>query len=375
MFAQVAAGTRDDSVLAIEAAAAAFPSWSRTTVAERKQFLVRILEEYMARRSDVARALERELGAPHAFAEIVQANMFPMHFKAAIALADTYAWTEDVGRNTVIFKEPVGVVGAITPWNWPLNQIAAKMAPALLAGCTLVLKPSEVTPLNALIVAEAVHAAGLPKGVFNLVNGTGLECGDVLATHPAVDMVSFTGSTAVGRHLHAAGAPTLKRIRTELGGKSATIVLADASTKQIAMMASQVLGNTGQSCNALGRMLAPVEHYERVVEVVKGVFEGATIVDATDASNKNYDPNALGPLASQAQQDKVLGYVQRGIDEGARLVTGGTAPLDGVPAGGYFVRPTVFADVHNDMAIAREEIFGPGKQRGKEVGEGWGNGG
>ena len=328
---------------------------SRTTVAERKGYLESILAEYMKRKQDVADALQVELGAPKLFAENVQANMFPMHISTVIKLADTYEWSEDQGK-TLVVKEPVGVVGAITPWNWPLNQIAAKLGPALLAGCTFVLKPSEVTPINAFIVAEAIHASGLPKGVFNMVCGTGLNCGEVLATHPKVDMVSFTGSTKVGRMLHAKGAATVKRVRTELGGKSATVVLADATPAQIKLMASNVLGNTGQSCNALSRLLAPRSRYDEVVAIAKAAFDGAKVVEASDPSAKMSD---LGPLSSQMQYDKVTGYIKQGIAEGARLVSGGPERPAGVNPSGYFVKPTLFADCTNQMSIAREEIFGP----------------
>lgn len=353
--AQVINGSAADTEKAIEAASAAFKTWSRTTVAERKGYLKSILAEYMKRKQDVADALQVELGAPKLFSENVQANMFPMHIGTVIQLADTYEWTEDQGK-TLVVKEPVGVVGAITPWNWPLNQIAAKLGPALLAGCTFVLKPSEVTPINAFIVAEAIHASGLPKGVFNLVCGTGLNCGEVLATHPKVDMVSFTGSTKVGRMLHGKGAATVKRVRTELGGKSATVVLADATQAQIKLMASNVLGNTGQSCNALSRLLAPRSRYEEVVAIAKAAFEGAKVVEATDPNGTMAD---LGPLSSQMQYDKVTGYIRKGIAEGARLVAGGPERPTGVNPNGYFVKPTVFADCTNQMTIAREEIFGP----------------
>lgn len=354
VFARAPRGSRADTERAIEAARKAFRSWSRTPLAERKACLQRILEEYSKRKSAVGAALEQELGAPKGFAEKVQAGVFAFHWRAVLALAepDAFKWREQIGNTTVV-KEPIGVVGCITPWNWPLNQIAAKIAPALLAGCTIVLKPSEVTPINAILVTEAIHAAGLPKGVFNLVMGTGPETAQVLAEHPAVDMVSFTGSTGVGRMLHSVGAQTIKRVRTELGGKSAAVILDDATPKQIKDMAGHVLGNTGQSCNALSRMLVPESRYAECVGLAKEVFESARISDARVGKLGD-----LGPLASKAQFDKVTAYIQTGIDEGARLVTGGT----GYPPGfqeGYFVRPTVFADVNNNMRIAREEIFGP----------------
>jgi len=286
----------------------------------------------MLRKQEVSDALQKELGAPKQFAENVQSNMFPFHMKQALKMADTFEWTKDLGQ-TLIVKEPIGVVAAITPWNWPL-----------------------VTPINAYVLAEAIHASGLPPGVFNMVCGTGADVGEIMATHPLVDMVSFTGSTAVGRHLHAVGAATLKRVRSELGGKSATIVLEDATEEQIRLMATHVIGNTGQSCNALSRLLAPRCRYDEVVEIARAAFEGIRVVAADDASAEAGD---IGPLASRQQYAKVRGYIQTGIDEGARLVAGGLEAPPNTPSDGYFVRPTVFSDVNQDMTIAREEIFGP----------------
>jgi aldehyde dehydrogenase (NAD+) len=354
VFARAPKGSSIDTARAVEAASNAFASWSKTTVAERKVYMQRILAEYMKRQKEVAENLQKELGAPKIFAERVQSNMFNMHWAATLALAEpnAFAWTEDLG-DTLLVKEPIGVVGCITPWNWPLNQISAKVAPALLAGCTVVLKPSEITPINAILVAESIHAAGLPKGVFNMVMGTGPETAQLLAEHPKVDMVSFTGSTRVGRILHALGAESIKRVRTELGGKSATVVLEDATTDQIAKMAGHVIGNTGQSCNALSRLIVPESRYEEAVSIAKKVFESVTITDASGGQMGD-----MGPLASQMQFDKVTGYIQKGIDEGARLVTGGPSRPVGFDTG-YFVQPTVFADVHNKMTIAQEEIFGP----------------
>lgn len=314
----------------------------------------KIMEEYKKRQKEVGEALQKELGAPKVFAEHIQSNMFNLHWATFLALAEpgAYQWNEDMG-NTLLVKEPIGVVGCITPWNWPLNQIAVKIAPALLAGCTVVLKPSEITPINAILVAEAIHASGLPKGVFNMVMGTGPETAELLSTHPKVDMVSFTGSTRVGRILHANGAASIKRVRTELGGKSATVVLDDATADQIAAMAGHVIHNTGQSCNALSRMLVPESRYEEAVGIAKKVFENVTVTNSMEGKMGD-----IGPLASQMQFDTVTGYIQKGIDEGARLVTGGPTRPDGFESG-YFVQPTVFADVNNKMTIAQEEIFGP----------------
>eukprot|EP00943_MAST-04B_sp_MAST-4B-sp1_P005839 g5839.t1 len=351
VFARAPKGSSADTAKAIEAASNAFPSWSKTTVAERKVYMERILAEYVKRQKEVSENLQKELGAPKNLGG-VQAYLFNMHWATTLALAEpnAFAWTEDLG-DTLLVKEPIGVVGCITPWNWPLNQIAAKVAPALLAGCTVVLKPSEITPINAILIAESIHAAGLPKGVFNMIMGTGPETAQLLAEHPKVDMVSFTGSTRVGRMLHALGAESIKRVRTELGGKSATVVLDDATADQIATMAGHVIGNSGQSCNALSRMIVPESRYEEAVAIAKKVFESVTITDASGGGD-------IGPLASQMQFDKVTGYIQKGIDEGARLVTGGPSRPAGFDAG-YFVQPTVFADAHNKMTIAQEEIFGP----------------
>jgi len=306
-------------------------------------------------KSKVATALQRELGAPPFLAEKVQTMMLPAHFTSTLDASNKIEWSKE-DKNSTIVKEAVGVVGCITPWNWPLNQIAAKVAPALLAGCTVVLKPSEVTPLNAIFLAEAIHASGLPPGVFNLVNGRGPACGEVLATHPKVDMVSFTGSTAVGRKLHSLGSDTIKRVRTELGGKSALIVLEDAPADQMLKMATNVIANSGQSCNALTRMLVPRSRYEESIAQTKAAFEKVRVVDAREPNGK---PGDMGPLSSLQQYNRVRGYIQKGIEEGARLVTGGLDHPEGVPKTGYFVKPTILADVHNSMTVAREEIFGP----------------
>lgn len=284
-----------------------------------------------------------------------------LHVKVAVASAREFEWEGEIApflnnSRCVVLKEPIGVVGAITPWNWPLNQIACKLAPALLTGCTVVLKPSEVAPLNAVLVAEALHAAALPAGVVNVVFGAGAGCGEVLATSAKVDMVSFTGSTPVGKTLQALGAGTVKRVRTELGGKSAAVILPDATAPQIVEMASHVVGNTGQSCNALSRLLVPRRRLAEVEELAKGAFEKRRVVESTDTEAKM---SCIGPLASAAQHEKVRRFIRAGIDEGAKLVTGGLEHPEGVPAGGYFVRPTVFSEVTPAMAIATEEIFGP----------------
>jgi len=266
---------------------------------------------------------------------------------------DSIAFEEKTAMGGLIVREPIGVVGAITPWNYPLNQIAAKVGPAMLVGCTVVLKPSEVTPICAYLFAEAVHEAGLPKGVFNMVVGSGPGCGDVLSKHPLVDMISFTGSTRAGKQITIAAAETLKVVKTELGGKSAALMLEDADLpKLMPEYIGQLMNNTGQSCNALSRMLVPKSRYEEAVQIAKAIAEDTTV-------GRSGDPKAkIGPVVSQVQWDKIQGFMQKGIDEGARLVTGGP----GKPAGlddGFYVKPTIFADVNNKMTIAQEEIFGP----------------
>lgn len=350
----MANGTEEDAIDAIEAAARAFETWSRTSLETRTGYLRKILQEYEKRRNRVSACLQRELGAPKPLADAHQSGLFSAHLKTTLGVSASFEWTKELpGGTTRVVKEPIGVVGAITPWNWPLNQIGAKIAPAIMAGCTVVLKPSEITPLNALIVAEAVHASGLPKGVFNLINGTGPRVGQPLATHPKVDMVSFTGSTAVGRRLHALGASTVKRVRTELGGKSAAILLSDATTRQIQTCATNVIGNTGQSCNALTRLLVPRSRYEEVVEIAREAFESVKIVMGTDESAQRGD---MGPLASKQQFDRVRAYIQKGIDEGARLVTGGlefpdepTLPVSTVTRGNVSSSRSVLTTTNNSL--------------------------
>ena len=356
-LASVIAGTAQDATAAIEAASAALPYWSQElSLDDRKSYLNKFLSAFEKRSMEVTTALQHELGAPYKFARNVQTALMPLHIREYLKIVDEYDW-ETVEDTSLIVREPIGVVGAVTPWNWPLNQIAVKLAPALLSGCTMVLKPSEVTPINAYLITHAIDEAGLPPGVFNMVCGRGPEVGEVLATHPLVDMVSFTGSTAVGRHLHALGAQTIKRVRSELGGKSAAIVLENAT--QIRMVAMDVLQNTGQSCNALSRMLVPKSRYGEVCDMVKEIYESINVVDARDTTSGRYD---IGPLVSQEQLNKVRRYINIGIKEdGATLLAGGPDVVDNgkVDPRGFFVRPTAFADVTNNMTIAREEIFGP----------------
>lgn len=353
VVAKVPDGSSEDMSRAVDAARAAFTGWSEFPFEERKAALARILEKWQAKKTLAIDWLQKELGCTKQFATQVQANMVDMHFSVALQNADAVQWEETTQMGTLVVKEPVGVVGCITPWNYPLNQIAAKVAPALLVGCTVVLKPSEVTPVVAYLFAEAVHEAGLPKGVFNMVVGTGVGCGETLAAHPSVDMISFTGSTRAGKRITELGVPTLKQVRTELGGKSAALMLEDADLKKtMPGFLGQLMGNTGQSCNALSRMLVPRSRYEEAVSIAKAYAEGIKVAKAGEKGSQ------MGPLVSEVQWQRVQGYLTKGVEEGARLVTGGP----GKPAGledGYFVKPTIFADVHNKMSIAQEEIFGP----------------
>eukprot|EP00536_Pseudo-nitzschia_multiseries_P013522 jgi/Psemu1/298461/fgenesh1_pm.580_\ len=368
--ATVPRGTRDDTLRAIAAAKAAFPNWSQqTTLAERKELLRRFLAAFGARSEEIHHRLTVELGCTLKVARTLQAGSLLYHVHTLLGLLENdddndngngdgerFEWEHAAGNCTVV-KEPIGVVGAITPWNYPLNQIALKVFPALAAGCTVVLKPSEVTPLVAYSVAEAIHEAGFPEGVFNMVVGEGPECGEVLASHPDVSLVSFTGSTRAGQRLTevAAGSGTLKPVRTELGGKSATLLLDDANVEEVVpAFVRQLTSNTGQSCNALSRMLVSPGHYEQVLSIASEIMESEVV----GCSRTNPDAT-MGPLASKQQYDRVVSYIQTGIEEGARLVTGGPDPPEGTDANGYFVRPTLFADVTNQMTIAREEIFGP----------------
>mmetsp|Transcript_141762 Transcript_141762/g.395245 ORF Transcript_141762/g.395245 Transcript_141762/m.395245 type:complete len:483 (-) Transcript_141762:114-1562(-) len=351
--AKIPDGSTEDMNKAVAAAKEAFASWSQTPMAERKAAMQRILENWQKKKTDAISWLQKELGCTLKFAKHVQANLVDMHFGTSLAQIDSVQFEERTPMGGLVVKEPIGVVGCITPWNYPLNQIAAKICPAMLVGCTVVLKPSEVTPVNAYLLAEAIHEAGLPKGVFNMVNGTGVGCGETLASHPDVDMISFTGSTRAGKRITELAAATLKVVRTELGGKSAALMLDDADLpKLMPEFMGQLMNNSGQSCNALSRMLVPKSKYDQAVEIAKQVAEGTVV-------GRPGDPKAsIGPLVSQTQWDRVQGYLQKGIQEGARVVTGGPGKPQGLEDG-FFVKPTVFADVNNKMTIAQEEIFGP----------------
>ena len=349
---RISLGSAADVDKAVAAAKRAFPAYSRTTREERIDLLTAILDQFKKRYNDVAEAIMDEMGAPWEVASGPQAGSGPQHLKAAIRALKAYEF-EERNRDTLIIKEPIGVCGLITPWNWPVNQVVCKVAPALAAGCTMVLKPSEIAPFDAMIFAEILDAAGVPAGVFNLVNGDGPGVGTALSQHPDIDMMSFTGSTRAGVAVAQNAAPSVKRVAQELGGKSANIVLDDADfEKAVKAGAGEMFYNTGQSCDAPSRMLVPKDRMDEAAELA------ASVANATKVGNPRDEGVEVGPLVSELQWNKVQGLIQKGIDEGATLVAGGT----GRPAGigtGYFARPTVFVNVNNEMTIAREEIFGP----------------
>lgn len=345
-------GTAEDVNVAVKAARAAFETYSQTTREERVALLERIIKVYQARMKDIALAISDEMGAPMKFALNAQAGSGLGHFMSTLAALKEFEFEETLGT-TQIRREPVGVCGLITPWNWPLNQIGCKVAPALAAGCTMVLKPSEVAPLSAHIFAEVMHEAGVPKGVFNMIDGDGPTVGEALSRHPDIDMMSFTGSTRAGVQVAKAAAETVKRVSQELGGKSANIILEDADLN--AAVKSGVLSmmsNTGQSCNAPSRMLVPKKLYEEAVNIAKSVAAKPVVGDPKK------DGVTMGPVANKTQFEKIQRLLQTGLDEGATAVIGGPGRPEGIDKG-YFIKPTVFANVNNNMTIAREEIFGP----------------
>ncbi|KAB1115435.1 aldehyde dehydrogenase family protein [Neorhizobium galegae] len=351
-YTRIALGSKADVDKAVAAAKAAFPAFSQWSKEERLALLRRILAEYEKRYEDIAQAVSQEMGAPIGFARDAQAAAGQGHLKATIEAFEAYEFTETRGTTTIV-KEPIGVCALITPWNWPLNQIVCKVAPAIAAGCTMVLKPSEIAPISGIIFAEVMEAAGTPKGVFNLVNGTGPDVGQVMAGHPDVDMVSFTGSTRAGVIVAKTAADTVKRVAQELGGKSPNIILADAEfEKAVADGVTACFANSGQSCDAPTRMLVPARRHHEALQVAKAAAENL----------KTGDPRAdgidLGPVVSQTQFDKIQRLIEAGIAEGATLVTGGPGRPENLNRG-YYIRPTVFGNVTNDMTIAREEIFGP----------------
>ncbi|MET0339280.1 MAG: aldehyde dehydrogenase family protein [Caulobacter sp.] len=348
---RISMGSESDVDAAVMAARAAFDSFSQTSREERIDLLERIVAEYQKRYEDMAKAITEEMGAPSWLAQRAQAAMGVGHIQTAIAVLKDYRFEEDRGTTRLV-KEPIGVCGFITPWNWPVNQIACKVAPALAVGCTMVLKPSEVAPFSGYIFAEILHAAGVPAGVFNLVNGDGPTVGFAISSHPEVDMVSFTGSTRAGIEVARAAAPTVKRVHQELGGKSPNIILEDADfAKAVTGGVSSVMMNSGQSCNAPTRMLVPAGKMDEVIGIAKAAAEGFNVGDPTGNAK-------MGPVVSEVQWNKIQGLIQKGVDEGATLVTGGPGRPEGLDKG-YYVKPTVFANVTNDMTIAKEEIFGP----------------
>jgi aldehyde dehydrogenase (NAD+) len=347
----ISLGSDADVDRAAKAARRAFSSFSQTTREDRLALLGRIVAVYKARYNDMAAAITEEMGAPASLSQSSQAAIGIGHFQAAIAILQTYAF-EEMRGTTLIAREPIGVCGFITPWNWPVNQMACKVAPALAVGCTMVLKPSEVAPFSGIILAEILHEAGVPAGVFNLVNGDGPGVGAAISSHPDIDLVSFTGSTRAGIEVARAAAPTVKRVHQELGGKSPNIILADADLQAaVTRGVKHVMQNSGQSCNAPTRMIAPNSVMDQVVQIARAAAEATTVGDP----NGNAE---LGPVVSQTQWTKIQGLIQKGIDEGAQLVAGGPGRPEGLEIG-YYVKPTVFAGVTNDMTIAREEIFGP----------------
>ncbi len=348
---RISIGSAADADRAVQAARRAFDSYSQTTVATRIALLETVIAEYQKRYADMAAAITEEMGAPAVLAQKAQAAMGLAHLQTALAVLKDYHFEEQRG-STLIRKEPIGVCAFITPWNWPVNQIACKAAPALAVGCTMVLKPSEIAPFSAQIWTEILHAAGVPAGVFNLVNGDGPGVGSALSAHPEVDMVSFTGSTRAGIEVARNAAPTVKRVHQELGGKSANIMLPDADLKRaVTAGVRSVMTNSGQSCNAPTRLLVPNSRMDEALAIARQVAEATTV--GTPESGA-----ALGPVVSAAQWDKIQTLISKGLEEGATLVAGGP----GRPAGldkGYYVKPTVLGGVSNRMTVAREEIFGP----------------
>jgi len=345
-------GSTKDVDLAVAAARAAFPAWSATPVKERTDLLTRVSQELGTRMDELANLITHEVGMPLVLSQLVQVGLPMSTFGSMAQVATDFTWEQTVG-NSLIVREPIGVVGAITPWNYPLHQIAAKVAPALAAGCTVVLKPSEVAPLNAFVLAEIFEQVGLPAGVFNLVSGAGPVVGEAIAAHPDVDMVSFTGSTRAGKRVSEVASGTVKRVALELGGKSANVILDDADlAKAVPDGVQKCYLNSGQTCSALTRMLVPRERLSEVEDLAVDAAEAFTPGDPFDPSSR------LGPLVSSAQRDRVRNFIDKGVGEGATLLTGGVESPEGLSSG-FFVRPTVFSGVTPDMTIARDEIFGP----------------
>jgi aldehyde dehydrogenase (NAD+) len=351
-YTQIAVGSPADVDRAVAAARMAFPAYSRTTRKQRLELLQQILEHYNKRRSEIGDAISQEMGAPLQFARDVQAGRGTAHLERMIEVLKAYRFTSLQG-STQIAREPIGVCGLITPWNWPINQIACKVLPALAAGCTMVLKPSEEAPIDAIIWSEIMHEAGTPKGVYNMVQGTGSVVGEAMSAHPGIDMMSFTGSTRAGIRVAQAAATTVKRVAQELGGKSANILLPDVDFQTaVTKGMNSMMMNAGQSCTAPSRMFVPLDRQDEVKEIAKAVAERFVVGDPRNPETR------VGPVVNATQYDKIQRLIQAGIDGGAELVTGGPGRPEHLNRG-YYVRPTVFANVTNDMTIAREEIFGP----------------
>ena len=349
----VAVCGRDDVELAVTAARAAFDGYAATTLEHRIALVEKLINIFERRYGEMVTAISTEMGAPYDLSHDAQAESGPGHLRATVKAVREMAWDYDVGTDGIVTHEPIGVCVLITPWNWPINQIVCKVGPALITGCTMVFKPSEMAPLSAQLFAEMVDEAGFPKGVFNMIHGTGASVGDALTSHPEVDMISFTGSTRAGVQIAKNAADTVKRVAQELGGKSANIVFADSDLEAaVTRGVLHCFGNTGQSCNAPTRMLVEQSVYDEAVAIAARVAKAAKLGDPME-KGPHY-----GPVVSKAHYDKIQGLIQVGIDEGAQLVAGGTGRADGFDRG-YYVKPTVFAGVHNKMRIAQEEVFGP----------------
>ena len=352
VIGSVPIGSESDANAAVEAARAAFSSWSESTIEERADYLNRLSSALKERGEEMAELITSEVGTPIEYSRMAMVGTPRVVSRSYAKILDGFAWEEEV-RNSIVVKEAIGVVAMITPWNFPLHQIIGKVAPAIAAGCTMVLKPSKEAPLNAFVLADILDDIGLPNGVFNLISGHGREIGETLASHPEVDMVSFTGSTNAGIRVSELAAPTVKRVTLELGGKSANIILDDADIPRAASSAIySCFGNSGQECSALTRLLVPEGSREEVVDIIASKIGRYTVGDPMEGASK------CGPLVSKRQQESVSGYISKGIDEGATLVAGGEGMPDGLDEG-FYVRPTVFADVTPEMTVFREEIFGP----------------
>ncbi|PCH61902.1 MAG: aldehyde dehydrogenase family protein [SAR86 cluster bacterium] len=351
-FATISLGTAEDVDAAAKAARAAFPAWSESTVEQRATVIKNIIAGLKARAGEMATAISQEMGAPMNLAKTAQLGSGMGHFATMLSILENYQFETTQGTTRII-KEPAGVCGFITPWNWPLNQIACKVAPAIAAGCTMVLKPSEVAPLSGYILAEIIAESGLPDGVFNLVNGDGINVGAAISAHPEFDVVSFTGSTRAGKEVAKAAAETIKRVTQELGGKSANIILEDADfARSVSGGVIGCFGNSGQSCNAPTRMLVPKARMQEAMDIAKAAAAKAVVGDPNDENTR------LGPVVSELQFNKIQDLINAAIAEGAELVAGGPGRPEGLDKG-YYVRPTVFGNVNNEMTIAREEVFGP----------------